>query len=35
MAQLAALTGLPPGAIGNHLRVLLDTGTVARRRAGR
>jgi len=33
--QLAALTGLPPGAVGNHLRVLLDTGTVLRRRAGR
>jgi DNA-binding transcriptional ArsR family regulator len=33
--QLAALTGLPPGAVGNHLRVLLETGTVLRRRAGR
>jgi DNA-binding transcriptional ArsR family regulator len=33
--QLAALTGLPPGAVGNHLRVLLDTGAVLRRRAGR
>jgi DNA-binding transcriptional ArsR family regulator len=33
--QLAALTRLPPGAVGNHLRVLLETGTVLRRRAGR
>ena len=33
--QLAALTGLPPGAVGNHLRVLLDTGAVLRPRAGR
>jgi DNA-binding transcriptional ArsR family regulator len=33
--QLAALTGLPAGAVGNHLRILLDTGTVLRRRAGR
>jgi DNA-binding transcriptional ArsR family regulator len=33
--QLAALTGLPLGAVGNHLRVLLDTGAVLRRRAGR
>lgn len=33
--QLAALTGLPPGAVGNHLRVLLEAGTVLRRRAGR
>lgn len=33
--QLAALTGLPLGAVGNHLRVLLDAGTVLRRRAGR
>jgi len=33
--QLAALTGLPPGAVGNHLRVLLEAGAVLRRRAGR
>jgi DNA-binding transcriptional ArsR family regulator len=33
--QLAALTGLPMGAVGNHLRVLLDGGAVLRRRAGR
>jgi DNA-binding transcriptional ArsR family regulator len=33
--QLAALTGLPLGAVGNHLRVLLDAGSVLRRRAGR
>jgi DNA-binding transcriptional ArsR family regulator len=33
--QLAALTGLPIGAVGNHLRVLLDAGAVLRRRAGR
>ncbi len=33
--QLAALTGLPLGAVGNHLRVLLDAGTVLRRRSGR
>lgn len=33
--QLAALTGLPTGAVGNHLRVLLDSGAVLRRRAGR
>jgi DNA-binding transcriptional ArsR family regulator len=33
--QLAALTGLPAGAVGNHLKVLLDAGTVLRRRAGR
>lgn len=33
--QLAALTGLPPGAVGNHLRILLDTGVVLRRRTGR
>jgi DNA-binding transcriptional ArsR family regulator len=33
--QLAALTGLPPGAIGNHLKVLLDSGAVLKRRAGR
>jgi DNA-binding transcriptional ArsR family regulator len=33
--QLTALTGLPLGAVGNHLRVLLDAGAVLRRRAGR
>ena len=33
--QLAALTGLPVGAVGNHLRVLLDAGAVLRRRSGR
>jgi DNA-binding transcriptional ArsR family regulator len=29
------LTGLPLGAVGNHLRVLLDAGAVLRRRSGR
>jgi DNA-binding transcriptional ArsR family regulator len=33
--QLAELTGLPLGAAGNHLRVLLDAGAVLRRRTGR
>jgi DNA-binding transcriptional ArsR family regulator len=33
--QLAALTGLPPGAVGNHLRVLLDAGVVLHRQSGR
>ena len=33
--QLAALTGLPPGAVSSHLRVLLEGGAVLRRRAGR
>ncbi len=33
--QLTALTGLPLGAVGNHLRVLLDAGAVVRRRSGR
>jgi DNA-binding transcriptional ArsR family regulator len=33
--QLAALAGLPIGAVGNHLRVMLDAGLVLRRRAGR
>jgi DNA-binding transcriptional ArsR family regulator len=33
--QLAALTGLPLGAVGNHLRVLLEAGAVLRRRAAR
>ena len=33
--QLAALTGLPLGAVSGHLRVLLEAGSVLRRRAGR
>jgi DNA-binding transcriptional ArsR family regulator len=33
--QLAALTGLPVGAVGNHLKVLLAAGVVLRRRSGR
>lgn len=33
--QIAALTGLPMGSVGNHLRVLLDSGAVLRRRADR
>jgi DNA-binding transcriptional ArsR family regulator len=33
--HLAASRGLPVGAVGNHLRVLLDAGVVARRRSGR
>lgn len=33
--QLTALSGLPIGAVGNHLRVMLDAGLVLRRRAGR
>ncbi|MGH3247343.1 MAG: helix-turn-helix domain-containing protein [Trebonia sp.] len=33
--HLAASLGLPVGAVGNHLRVLLDAGVVARRRSGR
>lgn len=33
--QLAALTGLPLGAVSNHLKVLLNAGAVLRRRAGR
>jgi DNA-binding transcriptional ArsR family regulator len=33
--QLAAFSGLPLGAVGNHLKVLLDAGLVLRRRAGR
>ena len=32
---LAARSGLPVGAVGNHLRVLLDSGLVLRRRSGR
>jgi len=34
-SQLAALTGLPLGSVGNHLRVLLEAGVVLRRRSGR
>jgi DNA-binding transcriptional ArsR family regulator len=33
--HLATRSGLPIGAVGNHLRVLLDAGVVARRRSGR
>jgi DNA-binding transcriptional ArsR family regulator len=33
--HLAARSGLPIGAVGNHLRVMLDAGVVARRRSGR
>ena len=33
--HLAAQSQLPAGAVGNHLRVLLDAGIVARRRSGR
>ncbi|MFI5934691.1 ArsR/SmtB family transcription factor [Actinoplanes sp. NPDC051494] len=33
--QLAALSGLPLGSVGNHLRVMLDAGLVLSRRAGR
>lgn len=33
--QLAAASGLPLGSVGNHLRVLLESGTVLRRRSGR
>jgi DNA-binding transcriptional ArsR family regulator len=33
--HLAVSAGLPVGAVGNHLRVLLDAGVVARRRSGR
>ena len=33
--HLAALTGLPLGAVSHHLRVLLEAGAVLRRRAGR
>ena len=32
---LTAVTGLPLGTVGGHLRVLLDAGLVERRRAGR
>jgi DNA-binding transcriptional ArsR family regulator len=33
--DLAALSRLPIGSVGNHLRVLLDAGAVSRRRSGR
>jgi DNA-binding transcriptional ArsR family regulator len=33
--DLAALSHLPIGSVGNHLRVLLDAGAVTRRRSGR
>jgi DNA-binding transcriptional ArsR family regulator len=33
--QLVALTGLPLGSVGRHLRILLDAGLIQRRRAGR
>jgi len=33
--QLAAVAGLPIGAVGNHLKVMLDSGLVLRRRSGR
>nr|BFE56969.1 winged helix-turn-helix domain-containing protein [Dactylosporangium thailandense] len=33
--QLVALTGLPLGSVGGHLRVLRDAALTARRRAGR
>ncbi|KNX38887.1 ArsR/SmtB family transcription factor [Luteipulveratus halotolerans] len=32
---LATRTGLPIGSVGNHLKVLLDSGLVLRRRSGR
>jgi DNA-binding transcriptional ArsR family regulator len=32
---LTAVTGMPLGSVGGHLRVLLDAGLVERRRAGR
>jgi DNA-binding transcriptional ArsR family regulator len=34
-SQLVARTALPVGSVGNHLRVLLEAGLVARRRSGR
>jgi len=34
-SALTALTGLPLGSVGGHLRVLLDAGLLERRRAGR
>jgi DNA-binding transcriptional ArsR family regulator len=32
---LAALTGLPLGSVGGHLKVLRESGLVERRRSGR
>ncbi|MGY0465924.1 ArsR/SmtB family transcription factor [Kitasatospora sp. cg17-2] len=34
-SQLVALTGLPLGSVGRHLRILREAGLVLRRRAGR
>jgi len=34
-SHLAALTGLSVGSVSDHLRVLLDAGTVTKRRSGR
>ncbi|PMR63059.1 transcriptional regulator [Verrucosispora sp. ts21] len=34
-SQLASVTGLSLGAVGDHLRVLLDSGLVTKRRSGR
>lgn len=34
-SHLAALTGLSLGSVGDHLRVLLDSGVVTKRRSGR
>lgn len=32
---LTAVTGMPLGSVGGHLRVLLEAGLLERRRAGR
>ncbi|MGW5238453.1 ArsR/SmtB family transcription factor [Monashia sp. NPDC004114] len=34
-SALVATTGMPLGSVGDHLKVLLDSGTVLRRRSGR
>ncbi|MFI7575319.1 winged helix-turn-helix domain-containing protein [Micromonospora sp. NPDC049497] len=34
-SHLAALTGLSLGSVSDHLRVLLDSGVVTKRRSGR
>lgn len=34
-STLAVVSGLPIGAVGNHLRILLDAGVVLKRRSGR
>ncbi len=34
-SAVSAITGLPLGSVGGHLRVLLDAGLLERRRAGR